>query len=128
MWGGLGVSAVSASCHPPSPPHHHHQAWLLNWLIQSCRWSDLALLRCETISSGPPRPPTATGLTRPDRCCSRAHPRDHIRVVVGSQRLLLFPPLSFSGSDSLSAGPSAANYIKFPAQSRRRKFAAGAVY
>lgn len=48
---------------PPhrSPPHHHHhrRAWLLNWLIQSW-WSDLALLRCETISSGPPRPPTAT--------------------------------------------------------------------
>lgn len=55
-WGG--VSTVSASWHTP--------LWLLNCLNQSCRWSDLAWLGCETISPGPWGPPTVRPTSLPN--------------------------------------------------------------
>lgn len=120
------MSAESASWHPrphPTPPphhRHHHPAWLLNWLNQSCRWSDLALPRCETISSGPPRPPTATDpQPRPAPIAAAAAliPRITSASSWEAAAPFLFSTLSlFSGRDSPLAGPSAANYIKFPAR------------
>lgn len=143
---GVSVGRIRGECckcflAPPQPPHpsnqhHYHYSpqpvWLLNCLNPSCRWSDLAGLRCETISPGPRRPPTATDpQPHPPRSLLLAsicaHPADHFCVAVGRLRLFFFS-LSFSGRDSLSAGPSAANYIKFPAHRRRRRIAAGAVY
>lgn len=127
MWGGIRGECCKCFLAPLFPPHHqHHTAWL----NQSCRWSDLARLRCETISSGLPRPPTATD-PQPQPPRSLLQPRSSRRSLPrrrGKPKAPFFSPLSFSGRDSLLAGPSAANYIKFPAQRRRRKIAASAVY